>query len=436
MIKDDADALNLAWEGKLGDTSVTTRVYWHDIEHVMDNYSLRPNTGTKMFAPATSTDVGLVLGGKRNMAGGRVSFGAEWLMNDFDTYQWNATTNVFASDILRDASRNRLGLYGEWQGVLTGAWSANLGLRSDTVMMDTGKVRSGAAKAEVAVGLGGAFNAASHEKTDHNWDWNALFQYAAAANRGYEVGLTRKTRSPSLLERYEWTPLNASAGQADNNTYLGNLNLKPEVAHALNLAVLGKTGGQTYKVGLFYQHVSDYIVGTPYTTDGIANVLRYENHDAQLHGLDGAWGYQLGAWQLESTLSYVRGRNLDSDTDLYRLAPLRMTLQVSHTQAAWKNSVAARMAQGQDDVAIYSKPGTGTALNNELTTPGYAVFDWHAQWQASKSVKVNFGIDNLFDKLYYDHLGGINRVTGGDIAVGARLPSAGRVAFAQLQWIL
>ncbi len=202
MIKDDANAVNMAWEGKLGDISVTSRIYWHDIDHLMDNYSLRPNAGTKMYAPADSTDIGLVLGGKRSMAGGRVSFGAEWLTNDFDTFQWNATTNAFNSDILRDASRDRLGLYGAWQGGLAGAWSANLGLRSDTVTMDTGKVRSGATQAEATTGLGGAFNALTHKKTDHNWDWNALFQYAATPDRGYEIGLTRKSRSPSLLERY------------------------------------------------------------------------------------------------------------------------------------------------------------------------------------------------------------------------------------------
>jgi len=433
MVKDDADAVNLAWDGKLGDTSVTTRVYWHDIDHLMDNYSLRGLTAG-MVAPATSTDIGLVLGGKRNMAGGRASFGAEWLSNEFATSSW-FSTGVFSSDILRDATRDRLGVYGEWQGALAGAWSANLGLRSDTVRMNTGKVRSGAALAEVTTGLGGAFNNSERKKTDHNWDWNALFQYAAAPDLGYEIGLTRKTRSPSLLERYEWTPANASAGQADGNTYLGQLGLKPEVAHALSVAVQGKAGGHDYKLGTFYQRVSDYIVGTPYA-NGTVNVLRYENHAARLYGLDGSWGYTVGAWQFAGVLSYVRGRNLDNDSNLYRIAPLRLTLQASHQAGAWGNTLVARLAHRQDDVASYSKPGTGAALNNEQATPGYAVFDWHAQWRAAKGVKVNFGIDNLLDKLYYDHLGGINRVTGSDIAVGTRLPSAGRFAFAQLEWIL
>jgi iron complex outermembrane receptor protein len=274
-------------------------------------------------------------------------------------------------------------------------------------------------------------------------DWTALFQYAATSDLGYEVGLTRKTRSPSLLERYEWTPLSASAGQADGNNYLGNLDLKPEVAHTLSMAINGASGIHRYKLGTFYQQVSDYIgvrevVTAPYNLLGHTRALKFENQNARLYGVDGSWKYQAGSWQFSSVVSYVRGRNTDRDTNLYRIAPLRLTMEAGYQSGTWQNRLITRMAQSQKDVAIYdftSVGGTGPA-NNELTTPGYAVFDWHAQWRVSKNVKVNFGIDNLFDKLYYDHLGGINRVTGGDIAVGARLPSAGRFAFAQLQWIL
>lgn len=451
MIKDDANAVNLAWEGKLGDTRVAARVYWHDIDHLMDNYSLRPiaPAATKMFAPATSTDVGLVLGGKRNLASGRVNIGVEWLKNDFDAYQWNASTNAFNLNILKDSERSRLGLYGEWQGVLAGTWSANLGLRSDTVSMDTGNVAWGTVPVGVSA-AGTAFNARDHERTDHNWDWTALFQYAAASDLGYEVGLTRKTRSPSLLERYEWTPLSASAGQADGNNYLGNLDLKPEVAHTLSLAINRSSGAHGYKLGAFYQQVSDYIgvrevVTAAYNLSGHTRALQFENQNARLYGLDGSWQYQAGPWKFSSVVSYVRGRNTDRHTDLYRIAPLRLTLEASYQSGAWKNHLISRMAQAQKDIATYdfsTVGGTGPA-NNEATTPGYAVFDWHAQWRAAKGVKLNFGIDNLLDKLYYDHLGGINRINCSgvagcvsDVALNARLPGAGRFAFVQLEWTL
>jgi iron complex outermembrane receptor protein len=216
------------------------------------------------------------------------------------------------------------------------------------------------------------------------------------------------------------------------------------VAHALSAAVQGKASGHDYRLGAFYQRVSDYIVGTPFVTSAAYNnlghtrALRFDNHAARLYGLDGSWGYRADAWWFSGVLSSVRGRDLDDASDLYRIAPLRLTLQAGHQAGAWNNTLVARMAQGQDKVATYdfSTLGGSGPANNEQTTPGYAVFDWHVQWQAAKGLKVKFGIDNLLDKLYYDHLGGVNRVAGSDVVVNARLPSAGRFAFAQLQWIL
>ena len=276
----------------------------------------------------------------------------------------------------------------------------------------------------------------SHKRTDHNLDWNALLQYAATPGLGYELGLTRKTRSPSLLERYEWTPLNASAGQADNNRYMGNLHLKPDVAHTLSAGFRHLGDLHEFKTTLYYQRLSDYIVGTP-CAPGVCSAtaftpLRFENHDARLHGLDVSWRFQNAKWTYGGVLSHVRGRNLDSDGDLYRIAPLRLTLSASHVAGGLGNTVTAHLAARQDKVALYAP----AALNDEKATPGHAVFDWHARWQAGKAVNINLGIDNLFDKLYYDHLGGINQVAGSDVAVNARLPGAGRFAFVQLEWIL
>ncbi|MEW5787855.1 MAG: TonB-dependent receptor [Pseudomonadota bacterium] len=437
MVKDDADWVNLAWAGKMGTLSVKMRAYWHDIEHLMDNYSLRPVPVTvpatmRMYAPADSTDTGFSAALEEAALGGRLRYGLDWSGNDFSAYQWNDTMNVFNADILKNASRDRLGLYGEWEGSLAGRWRANLGLRSDTVRMDTGDVSgSGLTVADAA-----AFNARSHQRTDHNWDWSTLFQYAATERMDYELGLTRKTRSPSLLERYEWTPLNASAGQADNNRYMGNLDLKPEVAHTASAGLRFHEAGQEMKATLFYQRVNDYIVGTPCaagvcSTTGVVH-LRYENHDARLAGLDLAWNRQAGPWNLTAVLSYVQGRNLDSDTDLYRIAPLRLTVGITHDTGTLRNTLQLRAADQQNKVTTYATVG----LNDEPRTPGYAVLDWHGRWQATRNMTLHYGVDNLLDKLYYDHLGGINRVMGSDVAVGERLPGAGRFAFMQLEWTL
>ena len=51
------------------------------------------------------------------------------------------------------------------------------------------------------------------------------------------------------------------------------------------------------------------------------------------------------------------------------------------------------------------------------------------RWQLSKAAALSAGVENLFDKYYADHLGGINRVSGGDVTVGAHLPGVGRFLY-------
>ena len=43
-----------------------------------------------------------------------------------------------------------------------------------------------------------------------------------------------------------------------------------------------------------------------------------------------------------------------------------------------------------------------------------------------------WGIENLLDHVYRDHLAGYNRNGFGDVAIGTRVPGAGRGAFIRL----
>ena len=44
------------------------------------------------------------------------------------------------------------------------------------------------------------------------------------------------------------------------------------------------------------------------------------------------------------------------------------------------------------------------------------------------------GLDNVTNEHYADHLGGINRVAGSDVAVGERIPGAGRFVYAMTSY--
>ena len=58
---------------------------------------------------------------------------------------------------------------------------------------------------------------------------------------GFEAGYARKTRSPNLYERYAWStnPMAALMNNfvGDGNGYVGDIDLKPEVAHTFSASV-------------------------------------------------------------------------------------------------------------------------------------------------------------------------------------------------------
>ncbi len=426
MISDSADSLRAELKGKHAWGQLSLEAYRHDITHMMDNYTLRPVSGMRMRAPASSDDSGLAVRTVLPRDGKTYRAGVEWFGNEFNAWQQNMSMmGQPIQTIFNNATRNRLGVYGEVEQQYSANWSSLLGLRSDTVQMNAGAINQyfGTSAAAAA-----AFNAADRSKTDNNWDATALARYRVDAGTAYEFGFARKTRSPSILERYLWSASNASAGQADGRTYLGNLNLRPEVSNQLSASAEWKQADWRIKPTLFYQRVDDFIQGTPTSTldsNGLA-VLQYQNVNAELYGIDGEWARKLSAqWTLDGTFSYVRGKNRDNGDNLYRLAPLRASLNAVYDSGAWQQRVEWQLASRQNRVAAY---------NGETPTGGYGIVNWQMRYPLSKAARLTVGVNNLFDRYYVDHLGGVNRVSGSDVPVGGKIPSPGRYGYVNVNW--
>jgi iron complex outermembrane receptor protein len=71
--------------------------------------------------------------------------------------------------------------------------------------------------------------------------------------------------------------------------------------------------------------------------------------------------------------------------------------------------------------------------NEEEKTSGYGLINLSGSYSPNSQMKINAGINNLFDRSYQDHLAGYNRNnTSADIAVGERLYGLGRSAYVNL----
>ena len=129
-----------------------------------------------------------------------------------------------------DVERDLAGVFGEWNGGLGGKWDGEFGVRVNQVRMDADDVASSMAGMNINIAnLRDNFNAADRSKTDTNVDWVARFLRPLSDTIDVEIGIARKTRSPSYQERYLWVPLQSTGGLADGNVYIGDINLDPEV---------------------------------------------------------------------------------------------------------------------------------------------------------------------------------------------------------------
>ena len=346
---------------------------------------------------------------------------------------------------IRDGQRDRFDVFGEWEARWTPQWLSQIGLRSSTMTMDTGKVQ-GYNNMSGMMGYGdpanpasvpGAFNALDHNKTDHNLDFSALARYTPDAEKTFEAGFARKTRSPSLYERYTWSTnnnmvMNMINWTGDANGYVGNLNLKPEIANTLS-ATADWHDAARQQWGLqatpYYTYVQDYIDAVPCAavgktcparTDGFVN-LSFANQNARLYGLDVS-GYTLlaktgnyGSFTATGLISYVQGKNTSTNDKLYNIMPLNAKLALVQKAGRWSNTVEAQLVQAKTDTSQVRK---------EITTAGYGLLNLRSSYEW-KSARLDVGIDNALDKFYASPLGG---AYVGERAkpYGTAVPGAGR----------
>jgi iron complex outermembrane receptor protein len=142
--------------------------------------------------------------------------------------------------------------------------------------------------------------------------------------------------------------------------------------------------------------------------------------------LTGEWHFT-DEFTLGGVLSYVRGTNRDNDDNLYRIAPLHGTFALDHRWGAWESEIALVWADEQDEVAGY---------NDEQPTSGYAVLNVGTGYTVREHLTLLFGVENLLDDKYADHLGGINRVLESDVDVGEHIPNPGCFVYVSLRYEL
>ncbi len=357
-----------------------------------------------------------------------LNVGSEYFYN-FLNDRWPAVAgsmmmspNEYVS--INDGTRNRLGTFAEWEAQWAPQWSTLLGLRNDTVWMNTGDVQAYNAMPSMMnpdAAAAAAFNARNHARTDVNFDWTALGRFTADENQTYELGYARKTRSPNFYERYAWGTGSMSSRMigwfGDGNGYVGDIGLKPEVAHTVSATADwhgdwhgGGDAPWQVKLTPYYSYVENYI-GVDKIKDFTNSAgeptgfvqLQFANHNAQFYGIDLGTSTEIwqsgdvGRFTFSGTLGWVRGEDLSTNTNAYQQMPLNSRLTFSHDLGTWASAI---------EVVVAAEKSKVDNTRNELRTDEYALLNLRTSYGIGPA-RIYFAIDNVFDTGYDLPLGGI-----------------------------
>ncbi|MDP2805959.1 MAG: TonB-dependent receptor plug domain-containing protein [Gallionellaceae bacterium] len=472
MLNNDQTSVNLHYLGQLDWGKLDARVYQEQVDHFMDFGA------DKRYWYGGSTTGGVVIGSGGSAAtygtpcspissicaagmpmytegkttgtvikadiklsqqdllrvGGEVQ---QYRLNDW----WTPSGASMSPGIfwnINEGKRDRTALFGEWESGKDTQWMTLLGLRYEQVAMNAGDVRGYnpatngmAPMINYQMRDGNAFNALDRKKTDSNLDMTALARYTASPTSDIEFGVAHKTRSPNVYERYTWSTWSMAAVMnnfvGDGNGYIGDVNLRSEKANTLSATFDWHAADREweFKATPYFTQVADYIdavqwnaatnlAATTQATNSFS-VLKYVNQSARIYGIDlsGQKALTESGWGVKGLINYTNGKNETTGDDLYNIMPLNGKVALTQKAEGWDNSAELVMVQAKNNVSD---------MRNEIKTPAYNLVHLRGSY-AWKQLRVDFGVENVFDKFYYLPTGGAYTGQGTTMSMNPTVPN-------------
>ncbi|MCD9033542.1 TonB-dependent copper receptor [Luteimonas sp. Y-2-2-4F] len=403
---------------------VSANLYYNDVDHVMDNYTLRdPDPSGGMPMPMASNVA-------HRTAGGRVAL-------TWRGAHWDLTGGADARDS-RHADRGAMGR-GAYRAQ---PWAVDARLRQAGVFAELharlapdrhliGGVRLDRAEAEDARALAGGMMPVPNPT----------------------AGQTRRETLPSAFVRYEWTladlPLHGYAGVGHTrrmpdywelfspdrgpdgaaNAFAG---LAPERTTQIDLGL--RYGGRRVDawVALYAGRMQDYIVFDYLDGDAMGATTRARNADADIRGGEAGVAWRPAQdWKLGGTLSYAWGELAESGQAMPQVPPLEARLDAGYDDGRWSAGALLRAVASQDRAS----PSLGNVVGRDLgPSAGFAVFSLNAGYRFDERLQLAVGIDNLFDRGYGEHLNLAGNSAFGYPADAVRIHEPGRTGWMKLSY--
>ncbi len=372
---------------------VELTLYYSDVDHLMDNYSVRQRSTQPagMAAPSSSTTWGGRLLATFLADASEWRAGIDYRVNDrsadlFMDLGKDGSYDMLVARMWPDAQQRQAGLFAELDHRLNARDSLRLGLRLDDhdSRAEEANLSAGMMGSSTPVRLYEQFYGSTATSNNHSgisavvgWDRQLDPETLFSAN------LSRSLRAPDSSEQW----IARSAGGA---FWVGNPGLAPETHQQLDLTLARDRGPLEWSATLFVDAVDDYI--ERYQA-GSADL--YRNTRATLFGTEIDASLALSE-HLSTRLGLAWTRGHGDNGDLAQIAPLEARLNLDYLHSSW--------ALGAEWVASASQNNFNPAVDVASPTAGFGVLHLYGHWNLSTRLTLEAGVENLFDRSYAYHV--------------------------------
>ncbi|EEP60331.1 TonB-dependent receptor domain-containing protein, partial [Sulfurihydrogenibium yellowstonense] len=411
---------------KLKDIGLNFSIYYNEVKHDMRDsfrttagnypYSMKTYAESKMFGTKLSKDLNL--------------FGINMTVG-IDTYlrNWKADNiqNAFASSpnyndgMIPDVNIKDIGLFVKGSKDIE-KWTISGGLRYDYTYS---KADPNSMTATTNRALFINRNGYKFSNTDNYVSGYAIAKYNINKKDNVYVGFGSTVRVPDPEERF--------ISLSGNAPWYGNPDLKPtrnnEIDAGFEAFPMNNVG---IKGNIFYSMLQNYIYLRQYI-EGATTYTTYNNINAAIYGGDINGFVAINdKISTELGLAYQIGKKTDKkglykDSDLAEIPPLKARLAVKYDDRTFYGLIEGIYSAKQSKVDSDLK---------EQETGSWFIVNVKAGYTYANRLFVGVGVDNLFDRFYYNYLSYVRDPFRGISVSGipVKIPEPGRFIYANVSY--
>ncbi len=398
-------------------SSMNLELFNTDIDHLMDNTTMRGTTGNgSMFTPTSSdTYGGRIIG----TISSDMRAGIDYEHNTKNAEQ-NMTMsgmNVFMTYLWPDVETEKLGLFFEKDFS-----NISYGLRYDQVEVNPKRAAADPGSGMMQKTANQVYTAdysGTITATKREFDnISGFVRLNSKLNSGDSyLSFSINERAPDTTELF-----NAKNSSTAMMRHVGNPNLKSERHMTLEVGYEGMVMGNHLRGSVYYNEVDDYI--TTYRKDDSAMKARlYKNIDATLYGYELSVHRLIAGVDTTLNLNYTHGEDDTQNRALPQIMPLSGDLTFEIKSAQTNYGLRVNFADTQDRI--------DSKVLDAGETSGYTVYDIFAGFEPSPNLRFTIGMSNITDKRYATHLNSTNTLDG----AADRTDEPGRSFFGSLNYM-